>query len=88
MLTERLKELREAHQLSQTQIAIELGTKQSTYSNWAHQLPKISGNTHPHARPAQTEKERHLHRTQGQASSSPASKNINAWTWPDRQAAL
>ena len=34
MLTERLKELREAHQLSQTQIAIELGTKQSTYSNW------------------------------------------------------
>lgn len=34
MLSERLKELREAHKLTQTQIAIELGTKQSTYSNW------------------------------------------------------
>ena len=43
MLTERLKELREAHQLSQTQIAIELGTKQSTYSNWENGIrePKI-----------------------------------------------
>ncbi len=34
MLPERLKELREAHQLSQSQIAIALKTNQSTYSNW------------------------------------------------------
>lgn len=34
MLTERMKELRKAHKLTQTQIAIDLKTKQSTYSNW------------------------------------------------------
>ena len=43
MLPETLKELREEREMKQAQIAIILGVKQNTYSNWENGIrePKI-----------------------------------------------